>query len=250
MIGRIRNLWVSKPLANETMAARKRTGRSFDLREIARQLLEVPAAYPKILLAEEMAGRLMVEAVRRGLWDGIEYLQLRGLISKCTTERPQPDYARAFDVALYWLRRNPDRVPFKIEWHVEGSYDGDLRSGCPMLAKIIEHAAAKLRRLEGKAADEAEAHAGAGQSTRPTGRVTGQMPPLLTEVQEAVLDIIKAPPSGKPGVTGPDIISILRQRTGRMLGQSTLTAHIIPVLKRTHGVKNERGSRGYYIPSN
>jgi hypothetical protein len=65
-------------------------------------------------------------------------------------------------------------------------------------------------------------------------------PPPLTEPEQEVLDLIAAQPADR-GITGKQISN----RTG--IGQSTLTSHVIPKLKRWYGIKNRRGA-GYYRP--
>ena len=62
--------------------------------------------------------------------------------------------------------------------------------------------------------------------------------PVLTDQQERVFDLIKS----EGPITGTQILN----RIGG--GQSSLTTHIIPVLKE-HGVKNKPGAGYYFDPS-
>jgi len=78
------------------------------------------------------------------------------------------------------------------------------------------------------------------------GNALGAAAPPLTDTERKVLDIIRAQPPGA-GVTGKEILAALA-RQGIDLEQSTLTRHVIPNLKRWHGVRNAGGGRGYFIP--
>ena len=66
--------------------------------------------------------------------------------------------------------------------------------------------------------------------------------PALSETERRVLDTIKA---ALHGITGKEIVSVLRQAS-HPIEQSTLTAGIIPKLKKWYGVKN-RPNVGYYV---
>jgi hypothetical protein len=67
--------------------------------------------------------------------------------------------------------------------------------------------------------------------------------PPLTDTEQRVLDLIQAVSQGK-GITGRQIIAKL-DKEGFLLDQGTLTRHVIPILKKSHGVKNRPGV-GYY----
>lgn len=73
-------------------------------------------------------------------------------------------------------------------------------------------------------------------------------PPPLSETERRVFEIIDKQPDGE-GVTGPEIIELLR-RQNFPIEQSTLTKHIIPKLKKARGVRNRRGGVGYYVQRN
>lgn len=72
----------------------------------------------------------------------------------------------------------------------------------------------------------------------------GGDPPPLTENEKRVLSIIQEQPRGD-GILGKQIIDQLTTQA-LPIDQSTLTRHIIPMLKRWYGVDNRRGV-GYYI---
>lgn len=72
----------------------------------------------------------------------------------------------------------------------------------------------------------------------------GATPPPLTEREGQVLTIIRNQPTGR-GITGKKILDRLRAE-GASMEQGTLTGHIIPILKKWHGVRN-RGRVGYYV---
>lgn len=61
----------------------------------------------------------------------------------------------------------------------------------------------------------------------------------LTDAQQRVYEVIRE--------DGPIMGTAICNRTG--LSQSSLTSHVIPVLKERKGVKNRSGS-GYYLPDN
>lgn len=123
------------------------------LRAIAQQMRTIPQDLAEgrlpgnLLVAEDLAGRLMIEAMGRGLWRGHDYRPLRAIIDSCTREQVvdrhfgSSEYGHAFGTALVWLRRNPERLPLPIEWSPSGRSNDDLVNGCPLLASIIEHAA-------------------------------------------------------------------------------------------------------------
>jgi hypothetical protein len=67
--------------------------------------------------------------------------------------------------------------------------------------------------------------------------------PPLTATEQRVLALIQAVPQGQ-GITGRQIIKKL-DKEGFPLDQGTLTRHVVPSLKRYHGVKNRSGV-GYY----
>jgi hypothetical protein len=77
-----------------------------------------------------------------------------------------------------------------------------------------------------------------------TGTIAASSVPPLTETGAAVLALIKAQPTGS-GITGREIVKVLSER-GFPIQQSTLTKHVMPELKKWHGVKNRLGV-GYYI---
>ncbi len=78
----------------------------------------------------------------------------------------------------------------------------------------------------------------------PSTEVGAGKPEPMTDSQQAVYNILNALPPGEC-LTGKEILEKLP--TGhRGMDSSTLTSHVIPVLKRSHGVKNKRGA-GYYI---
>jgi hypothetical protein len=76
----------------------------------------------------------------------------------------------------------------------------------------------------------------------------GTMPPRppLSDLQEAVLDEIPCHPPAKTGKTGKEIVAAVREK-GFDLGVSTLTSHIIPVLKKW-GVQSKRGAGCIRLP--
>jgi hypothetical protein len=67
----------------------------------------------------------------------------------------------------------------------------------------------------------------------------------LSDTEQKVLDEIKSQVPGT-GITGAKICRHLADK-GFPIDQSTLTRHIIPKLKASHGVENRPGV-GYYIP--
>ena len=71
-------------------------------------------------------------------------------------------------------------------------------------------------------------------------------PPPLSEKATAVYKLLLELPEDE-GLTGRQIVSRLREQ-GVFTDESTLTTHIIPKLKRVHGVVN-RPNVGYCIPS-
>lgn len=71
-------------------------------------------------------------------------------------------------------------------------------------------------------------------------------PQPLTDAERRVFNIIARQPVGT-GIMGKRIVATLHAE-GYSIGQSTLTKHIVPKLKQSHGVKNRRGV-GYYVDS-
>jgi hypothetical protein len=70
--------------------------------------------------------------------------------------------------------------------------------------------------------------------------------PILTDRQRAVLEILQALPKDK-GLQGHEIIRKLRERKRPIeMSRAVLTKHIIPVLKKHHGVTNTPGV-GYHV---
>jgi hypothetical protein len=73
----------------------------------------------------------------------------------------------------------------------------------------------------------------------------GSRQPLTTK-QQVALDIIREQPPGEP-IIGKKIIAEAKRRRITISSENTLTSHIIPVLKKYHGVKND--DYGYYCTS-
>lgn len=65
----------------------------------------------------------------------------------------------------------------------------------------------------------------------------------LTEKQQQIADIILR--SSDP-LTGKGIVNTFKEQYGEEISESTLTRHIIPVLKELRGLKNKRGV-GYFF---
>ncbi|CAG0956317.1 hypothetical protein PHYC_00484 [Phycisphaerales bacterium] len=90
-----------------------------------------------------------------------------------------------------------------------------------------------------------------GSTTNAIGGKRGDArrnPEPLTHRERAVLDYLKAIPSGE-GRTGTKIIEALAAlRKPIFMDNSTLTSAVMPRLKRNHNVRNRRGV-GYYIES-
>jgi hypothetical protein len=66
--------------------------------------------------------------------------------------------------------------------------------------------------------------------------------PPLTELEEAVLQLV--PRGHGDGISGKEIIAAIN-KSRPSVGQSTLTTHIMPKLKKWYGVANRNGV-GYY----
>ncbi len=96
-----------------------------------------------------------------------------------------------------------------------------------------------LRKQRGKNTETATTEGSSAQPSQP-GQ-TAKTP--LTDSERRVLELIKG---ATDGIMGPQIVAALSNE-GICLGQSTLTRHIIPMLK-ARGVKNRRGA-GYYLPT-
>lgn len=88
---------------------------------------------------------------------------------------------------------------------------------------------------------------GGSQEVAPVLGTESASPPIPppSETQLKVLEVIQSLPPER-GISGKDIIKELK-KAGFPIEQSTLTRHIIPDLKKWHGVKNVR-RRGYFIP--
>jgi len=103
-----------------------------------------------------------------------------------------------------------------------------------------------LAELQGIAAMSAARSPANGSRRRVGGE--GEKPPL-TEKAAAVLKLLRDLPAER-GLTGPRILDELSAQTPPIqLDQSTLTTHILPVLKKHYGVKNTRRV-GYYLAQN
>jgi hypothetical protein len=74
-----------------------------------------------------------------------------------------------------------------------------------------------------------------------SGLFPPKAPPPLSLMQRIVFEIIQA----NPGISGKGVIAEARKCHGRRLSQSTLTKHIIPVLRARCGVANE--GKGYFV---
>jgi hypothetical protein len=97
--------------------------------------------------------------------------------------------------------------------------------------------------LQGTAAMSAVREPANGPRRHVRGK--GEKPPLTPDAA-AVLDILKALPQHQ-AMTGPRILDALAKlNPPKFLDASTLTKHIMPLLKKHYGVKN-KPRVGYYI---
>jgi hypothetical protein len=101
-----------------------------------------------------------------------------------------------------------------------------------------------FRRLHNQIPREHKAADGASGPDPPCEQNGKRRP--LTDPEQVVLDIIRAQPPGT-GIIGKKILAEAKKRGKIISSESTLTRHIIPVLKQGYQVRNGGGGRGYYV---
>ncbi|MCJ7544221.1 MAG: hypothetical protein MUP47_06595 [Phycisphaerae bacterium] len=105
------------------------------LRQIAEQLRGIPAMkLQSISVAEKMAGRLLVEALKHGAFARIKHAPLRTWIDE-PIEKGR--YGSAFCSAAGWFKEYEPHWPAVAAWQDVGS-PSFVKNGCPLLADVIE----------------------------------------------------------------------------------------------------------------
>ena len=105
-----------------------------ELRSIAKQLREL-ATERDCRWILEMGGRLVTDAVDRGAFSGIEYLQLRHLLDTSRYKGPRSPHPRVFTAVVTWLIKHIDDLPLRSR---QTFFEGPCMRGGAFVAEYVQ----------------------------------------------------------------------------------------------------------------